>query len=58
MRFVLLGSLALVTALFVATVAFVPEAEGVKVPADFAFEQPRGGDLQPRDPRGGEGPQV
>jgi c(7)-type cytochrome triheme protein len=39
MRFVLLSSLALVTALFVATVAFVPEAAGVKVPADFAFEQ-------------------
>jgi c(7)-type cytochrome triheme protein len=42
MRFVLLSSLALVTALFVATVAFVPEAAGVKVPADFAFEQGKG----------------
>lgn len=39
MRCVLLSSLALVTALFVATVAFVPEAAGVKVPADFTFEQ-------------------
>lgn len=42
MRFALLSSLALVTALFVATVAFVPEAAGVKVPADFAFEQGKG----------------
>ncbi len=39
MRFALLTSLALVMGFFVATVAFVPDAAAVKVPADFAFEQ-------------------
>jgi c(7)-type cytochrome triheme protein len=42
MRFVLLSSLALAAGLLVATVAFVPEAAGIKVPADFTFEQHQG----------------
>jgi hypothetical protein len=42
MRFALFSSLALAVAFVIGTVAFVPEAAGIKVPADFSFEQGKG----------------
>jgi len=39
MRFVLFGGLALVIGLAIATVAFIPEAAAIKVPADFTYEE-------------------
>lgn len=39
MRFMFLSGVALVMGFFIATVAFVPEAAGIKVPPDFTFEQ-------------------
>jgi c(7)-type cytochrome triheme protein len=42
MRFVLFGGLALVIGLAIATVAFIPEAAGIKVPPDFSFEKGKG----------------
>jgi c(7)-type cytochrome triheme protein len=42
MRFVLFSTFALVVALAIGTVTFVPDAGAIKVPADFAFEQGKG----------------
>lgn len=38
MRFALLSSLVLAVAFVIGTVALVPDAAGIKVPADFTFE--------------------
>lgn len=42
MRFVRFSGLALVIGFAIGMGAFIPEAAGIKVPADFAFEQGKG----------------